>query len=215
MQSVSPVQRTKPSFCTRRGEPQPKLWDAINMPQIPVNGTIPSAVGKTAKMLKYLSCYTLPVDLFLGTTPHKYFMLLKVRLNTFSDFGYRVNAQLRIAAVPSCSSGASATSLPGVCFQTSRFQIQEMSKMTMDAQYKDLCLIMVGPGSKADDLLARRRLTGGGRLAPILTNGENDTRIQVICQIPLPLDSCVTWQPPLAEHGISWFGKKQLISEIQ
>ncbi|CAK9109293.1 unnamed protein product [Durusdinium trenchii] len=80
-----------------------------------------------------------------------------------------------------------------------------MSKMDAKS-YKDLCLIIVGPGSKADEVLARRRLTAGGRLAHILIEGENDDRVEVEHD-PVE-DSCLSWQPPLPEHGISSFGKK-------
>ena len=77
----------------------------------------------------------------------------------------------------------------------------------MDAlSYKDLCLIIVGPGSRAEAMLARQRLNAGGRLAHILTKGEDDDRVKLV-QEPVS-GSYMTWQPPRQELGISWFGKK-------
>ena len=50
----------------------------------------------------------------------------------------------------------------------------------MDDQYcKDACLIIVGPGSDDDLLLAKRRLKCGGRLIHILTEGEGDKRVKI------------------------------------
>ena len=46
-------------------------------------------------------------------------------------------------------------------------------------QLKDCCLIIVGDGEVADEILAKRRLEAGGRLCHILTKGVGDSRVKV------------------------------------
>lgn len=42
---------------------------------------------------------------------------------------------------------------------------------------EDHCLIIVGVGGKADEILAKRRLAAGGRLAHFMTQGPMDVRV--------------------------------------
>ena len=73
----------------------------------------------------------------------------------------------------------------------------------MDAQsYKDHCLIIIGGGGPADEILARRRLSAGGRLLHIQT--REDDRVTTLTLEDLA--SCFFWQPPQAPT--SEFGKR-------
>ena len=62
-----------------------------------------------------------------------------------------------------------------------------------DSQHlKDCCLIIVGDGEVADEILAKRRLEAGGRLCHILTKGLGDSRVKVQ---NFSNDGSFHWQP--------------------
>ena len=62
-----------------------------------------------------------------------------------------------------------------------------------DSQHlKDCCLIIVGDGEVADEILAKRRLEAGGRLCHILTKGLGDSRVKVE---NFSNDGSFHWQP--------------------
>ena len=74
----------------------------------------------------------------------------------------------------------------------------------MDAQsYRDHCLIIVGSGSAAELLLARRRLRAGGRLVHLQIAGQEDKRLHVSAFDDL---ECFWWFPPRGTS--SDFGKR-------
>eukprot|EP00434_Breviolum_minutum_P042721 symbB.v1.2.038040.t1/scaffold5791.1/size23574/2 len=77
-----------------------------------------------------------------------------------------------------------------------------------DQQFKDQCLIIVGNGGEPDEILAKRRLRAGGRLAHFQTKGLNDDRVTCRFQEVEESEETFTWQPPRTELGISKFGKK-------
>ena len=81
----------------------------------------------------------------------------------------------------------------------------------MDAQsFRDSCLIIIGDGGKADELLTKRRLEAGGRLMHIQTEGSEDDRVRFIyadTQSEL-VEEPFTWQPPGKFFPISKFGQK-------
>eukprot|EP00435_Cladocopium_sp_Y103_P044935 s2865_g12.t1 len=59
--------------------------------------------------------------------------------------------------------------------------------------YRDHCLIVIGPGSLAEELLAKRRLNAGGRLLHVLTDQAED---RVVVKAFQDLEGCFFWQPP-------------------
>ena len=70
---------------------------------------------------------------------------------------------------------------------------------------KDCCLIIVGNGGWPDRILAMRRLQSGGRLCHILTEGEEDPRIEVkTC----PDEGAFYWHPPDVSFKTSTLGPK-------
>ena len=59
--------------------------------------------------------------------------------------------------------------------------------------YRDHCLIVIGPGTLAEEVLAKRRLNAGGRLLHVLTpNAES----RVVVKAFQDLEGCFFWQPP-------------------
>mmetsp|Transcript_104882 Transcript_104882/g.249704 ORF Transcript_104882/g.249704 Transcript_104882/m.249704 type:complete len:676 (+) Transcript_104882:52-2079(+) len=65
----------------------------------------------------------------------------------------------------------------------------------MDAQsYRDHCLIVLGSGLEAEELLLRRRLGAGGRAVHILTEGPSDARVEISRN--RMLEGCFFWHPP-------------------
>ncbi|CAJ1427921.1 unnamed protein product [Effrenium voratum] len=78
--------------------------------------------------------------------------------------------------------------------------------MLTKQQYADRCLIVVGCGGEADELLCKRRLSAGGRLAHITCQGENDPRVIVDRQGQI--GKSFLWQPPAFEVPVSALGKK-------
>eukprot|EP00913_Durusdinium_trenchii_P024369 g22878.t1 len=70
---------------------------------------------------------------------------------------------------------------------------------------KDHCLIIVGVGGKADEILAKRRLAAGGRLAHFMTQGPMDVRVT---QQSVEDRGKKSRQPPPASMGISKFAQK-------
>ena len=94
--------------------------------------------------------------------------------------------------------------------QSSSIRLWDSSN-TMDAQsFRDSCLIIIGDGGKADELLTKRRLEAGGRLMHIQTEGSEDDRVRFIyadTQSEL-VEEPFTWQPPGKFFPISKFGQK-------
>ncbi|CAK9025215.1 unnamed protein product [Durusdinium trenchii] len=81
--------------------------------------------------------------------------------------------------------------------------------MALDAQrFKDHCLIIVGDGGRADQILARRRLAAGGRLAHFQTKGSQDPRVVLQAVEDGSTFNFFTWQPPSAKMGVSKFAQK-------
>ena len=67
--------------------------------------------------------------------------------------------------------------------------------LTLDRQgYRDHCLIVVGPGTRAEEVLAKRRLDAGGRLLHVLTDDGRGGRVLV--RAFEDLEGCFLWQPP-------------------
>ncbi|CAE7242278.1 rbcL, partial [Symbiodinium microadriaticum] len=65
----------------------------------------------------------------------------------------------------------------------------------MDAQsYRDHCLIVLGSGLEAEELLLRRRLGAGGRAVHFLTEGPSDARVEISRN--RMLEGCFFWHPP-------------------
>ncbi|CAJ1421832.1 unnamed protein product, partial [Effrenium voratum] len=79
-------------------------------------------------------------------------------------------------------------------------------EMLTKQQYADRCLIVVGCGGEADELLCKRRLSAGGRLAHITCEGENDPRVSVHQRGQL--GRSFFWQPPALGVPVSALGKK-------
>ncbi|CAJ1366702.1 unnamed protein product [Effrenium voratum] len=77
--------------------------------------------------------------------------------------------------------------------------------MLTKEQYADRCLIIVGCGREADELLCQRRLKAGGRLAHFTCRGENDPRVTV--DRAADLGKSFFWRPPV-EDVVSTLGKK-------
>lgn len=75
---------------------------------------------------------------------------------------------------------------------------------------KDHCLIIVGDGGEADQILARRRMAAGGRFAHFLTKGPNDSRVrqQHVMNGATQDAEYFTWQPPSSKMPLSSFAKK-------
>ena len=78
--------------------------------------------------------------------------------------------------------------------------------MLKEQQYKDHCLIIVGPGNDADATLAKRRIKAGGRLAHFLTQGPHDPRVKIMAFEDE--DLILAWQPPLPKARVSAFGRR-------
>lgn len=76
-----------------------------------------------------------------------------------------------------------------------------------DQRFKDHCLIIVGNGGKADEVLAKRRLEAGGRLAHFLTQTD-DPRVTFSASADCLDYDIFTWQPPKRGMGISSFARK-------
>ena len=76
-----------------------------------------------------------------------------------------------------------------------------------DQRFKDHCLIIVGNGGKADEVLAKRRLAAGGRLAHFLTRPD-DPRVTFSASADGLEYDFFTWQPPKGTMGISSFARK-------
>ena len=76
-----------------------------------------------------------------------------------------------------------------------------------DQRFKDHCLIIVGNGGKADEVLAKRRLAAGGRLAHFLTR-PNDPRVTFSASADCLEHDFFTWQPPKGAMGVSCFARK-------
>ena len=76
-----------------------------------------------------------------------------------------------------------------------------------DQRFKDHCLIIVGNGGKADEVLAKRRLAAGGRVAHFLTRPD-DPRVTFSASADGLEYDFFTWQPPKGTMGISSFARK-------
>jgi len=74
--------------------------------------------------------------------------------------------------------------------------------MLTPQQYADQCLIVIGDGGEADEVLAQRRLRAGGRLLHIQT--QADSQVEVLTNGFE--DVANAWQPPVGE--ISSFGRR-------
>ena len=85
-----------------------------------------------------------------------------------------------------------------------KFEVESASETTW--QYADACLIVVGCGEEADEVLARRRLEAGGRLCHITTAGPEDARVRV--SDTDGGEGFFFWLTPPASVGISSLGRK-------
>jgi len=84
-----------------------------------------------------------------------------------------------------------------------------MTSVALDDQrFKDHCLIIVGNGGKADEILSKRRLEAGGRLAHFLTDGPDDSRVVLRGGDDGAQYDFFTWQPPKANMRISRFAQQ-------
>lgn len=63
--------------------------------------------------------------------------------------------------------------------------------------YRDHCLIVIGPGTLAEEVLAKRRLNAGGRLLHVLTDqNDQNSEERVVVKAFQDLEGCFFWQPP-------------------
>lgn len=63
--------------------------------------------------------------------------------------------------------------------------------------YRDHCLIVIGPGTLAEKVLAKRRLNAGGRLLHVLTDqNDQNSEERVVVKAFQDLEGCFFWQPP-------------------
>ncbi|CAK9030011.1 unnamed protein product [Durusdinium trenchii] len=81
--------------------------------------------------------------------------------------------------------------------------------MALSAQrFKDHCLIIIGDGGAADEILAKRRLAAGGRLAHFQTQGPGDPRISQHSIEDGSSFDYFTWQPPSSKMQVSNFAQR-------
>ena len=81
---------------------------------------------------------------------------------------------------PPCCRPANSCSRCHVAVPSRRQKSPKVGGSEMDAQsYRDHCLIVLGSGLEAEELLLRRRLGAGGRAVHFLTEGPSDARVEI------------------------------------